>query len=171
MKVVLYVNDKNALASNCLQNIIQTCIPSDCLEVFGNSRDFAQRLYQIPRKIDVAVLYAQNNDQLFELITLKDFLMDIRIILILPDREHLTVKRGHTLFPKYTSYIDSCTTDVASVLNKMISSLNANKNAGGRRRTNRDRVQRARPGLYGGIRKCRTEFSVYQTDPNAVQIF
>lgn len=131
MKVVLYVNDKKTLASDSLQKIIQSCIPSDCLEVFGSSRNFAQRLYQIPRNIDVAVLYAQNNDQLFELITLKEFLIDIRIILILPDREHLTVKRGHTLFPKYTSYIDSCVTDVASVLNKMISSLNADTNACG----------------------------------------
>jgi hypothetical protein len=63
--------------------------------------------------------------------SLKDFLNGVRIILILPDRENSTVKRGHTLFPKYTSYIDSNATDVASVLNKMISSLNANKNEGG----------------------------------------
>ncbi len=131
MKVILYANESNALASKHLQNVVETCIPSNCLEVFGSSRDFAQRLYQIPRKIDVAVLFAQNNDQLFELITLKDFLMDISIILILPDREHVTVKRGHTLFPKFTSYIDSNATDVASVLNKMSSSLNANKNDDG----------------------------------------
>jgi hypothetical protein len=168
MKVVLYVNDKNALTINCLQKIIRTCIPSDCLEVFGSSRDFALRLYQIPRNIDVAVLYALNNDQLFELITLKDFLMDIRIILILPDREYLTVKRGHTLFPKFTSYIDSCATDVVSVLNKMCSSQITNKNAGGCRRKNRDRVQQARHDIYGSLRKCRTEFSVYQADTNAV---
>ena len=130
MKVVLYANERNEPASKRLQNVIETCIPSNCLEVFGSSRDFARRIYQIPRKIDVAVLFAQNQDQLFELISLKEFLMDVRIILILPDREHLTVKRGHTLFPKYTSYIDSNATDVASVLNKMISSLDANKNEG-----------------------------------------
>jgi len=128
MKIVLYVNERNEPASKSLQRIIEKCIPANCLEVFGSSREFAQRIYQIPRKIDVAVLFAQNHDQLFELISLKDFLMDVRIILILPDREHLTVKRGHTLFPKYTSYIDSNAADVASVLKKMISSLNANKN-------------------------------------------
>jgi hypothetical protein len=131
MKVVLYANEGNEPASKRLQNVIETCVPANSLEVFGSSRDFAKRIYQIPRKIDVAVLFAQNHDQLFELISLKDFLNDVRIILILPDREHLTVKRGHTLFPKYTSYIDSNATDVASVLNKMISSLNANKNEGG----------------------------------------
>jgi hypothetical protein len=131
MKVVLYANEKNESASKRLQTVIENCIPSNCLEVFGSSRDFARRIYQIPRKIDVAVLFAQNQDQLFELISLKEFLSDVRIILILPDREHLTVRRGHTLFPKYTSYIDSNATDVASVLNKMISSLNANKNEGG----------------------------------------
>jgi hypothetical protein len=130
MKVVLYANERNALASKHLQNVIETCVPSSCLEVFGSSHDFVQRIYRIPRKIDVAVLFAQNHNQLSELITLKDFLIDVRIILILPDREHLTVIKGHSLFPNYTSYIDSNATDVASVLNKMISSLKTKKNEG-----------------------------------------
>ena len=73
MKVVLYANERNEPASKRLQNVIETCLPSNCLEVFGNSRDFAQRIYQIPRKIDVAVLFAQNHDQLSELIIFKGF--------------------------------------------------------------------------------------------------
>ena len=133
MNVVLYANERNAPAGKGLQNVIETCIPSNCLEVFRNSRDFSQRIYQIPRKIDVAVLFAQNHDQLSELISLKAFLIDVRIILILPDREHLTVIKGHTLSPSYTSYADSNATDVAAVLNKMISSLNARKNEARRR--------------------------------------
>jgi hypothetical protein len=131
MNVVLYANERNEAASKRLQNLIETCVPSNCLEVFGSRHDFAQRIYQIPRKIDVAVLFAQNQDQLSELVSLKDFLVDVRIILILPDREHLTVIKGHALLPNYTSYIDSNAADVASVLNKMISSQNAKKNEGG----------------------------------------
>jgi hypothetical protein len=130
MKVVLYANERNAPASKRLQNVIETCVPSSSLEVFGSSHDFVQRIYQIPRKIDVAVLFAQNHNQLSELISLKNFLIDVRIILILPDREHLTVIKGHSLFPNYTSYIDSNATDVASVLNKMISSLKIKKYEG-----------------------------------------
>ncbi|MBI5589791.1 MAG: hypothetical protein HY881_04860 [Deltaproteobacteria bacterium] len=123
MKVVLYANERSEPASKNLQRVIEACIPSNCLEVFGNSHDFSQRIYQIPRKIDVAVLFAQNHNQLSKLISLKDFLMDVRIILILPDREHLTVIKGHTLSPSYTSYVDSNITDVATVLMKMISRL------------------------------------------------
>ena len=133
MKVVLYANERNDPASKGLQNVIETCIPSNCLEVFRNSRDFSQRIYKIPREIDVAVLFAQNHDQLSELISLKDFLMDVRIILILPDREHLTVIKGHTLSPSFTSYMDSNTTDVAAVLNKMFSSLTVKKTEAQRR--------------------------------------
>ena len=130
MNVVLYANEINEPANKCLQNVVETCSPLDCLEVFESSRDFVQRIYRIPRKIDVAVLFAQNHDQLSELISLKDFLNDVRIILILPDSEHLTVIKGHALFPSYTSYIDSNATDVASVLTKMISCLNAKQNEG-----------------------------------------
>jgi hypothetical protein len=127
MKVVLYANEKNETACKGLQNVIETCIPSNCLEVFGNSREFTERIYQLPRKIDVAVLFAQNHDQLSELISLKDYLMDVRIVLILPDREHLTVTKGHALFPSYTSYVDSNASDIAAVLHKMVASLNARK--------------------------------------------
>ncbi len=121
MNVVLYANEKNEPVSKCLQNVMEACIPSSCMEIFGNSHDFAERIYQIPRNIDVAVLFAQNHDQLSELISLKAFLIDVRIILILPDREHPTVIKGHTLSPSYTSYADSNIKDVAAVLNKMIS--------------------------------------------------
>lgn len=127
MKVVLYADERNKPASKGLQHLIETCIPSGCLEVFNNSTDFSQRIVQIPREIDVAVLMAQNHDQLSEIILLKDYLMDVRIILILPDREHPTVIKGHALFPSYTSYIDSNTADVAAVLNKMIANLYARK--------------------------------------------
>ncbi len=131
MKVVLYANGGNAPASRNLKRIIETCVPSNSLEVYGSRHDFAQRIYHIPRNIDIAVLFAQNQDQLSELISLKDFLVDVRMILILPDREHLTVIKGHTLLPNYTSYIDSNEADVASVLNKMISSQNDRKNEAG----------------------------------------
>ena len=86
MKVVLYANGGNAPASRNLKRIIETCVPSNSLEVYGSRHDFAQRIYHIPRNIDIAVLFAQNQDQLSELISLKDFLVDVRIILILPDR-------------------------------------------------------------------------------------
>jgi hypothetical protein len=121
MNVVLYANERNEPVSKCLQNVMEECIPSICMEVFGNRHDFAERIYQIPRNIDVAVLFAQNHDQLSELISFKDFLIDVRIILILPDREHQTVIKGHTLSPSFTSYTDSNIKDVAAVLNKMIS--------------------------------------------------
>jgi ADP-heptose:LPS heptosyltransferase len=52
----------------------------------------------------VAVLVAQSNDQLLELVSLKDYLEDIRIILILPnmEREYFTDCKGcNTLIPAY----------------------------------------------------------------------
>jgi len=120
MKIVLYANEQHEQSSKCLQDVIETCIPSNCLEVYGNSHDFAKRIYQIPRNIDVVVLLAQNHEQLSELISLKDFLIDIRIILILPDREHQTVIKGYALCPGYTSCKDSNMADIANVLKKMV---------------------------------------------------
>ena len=124
MKIVLYANEENEPASLSIQTVIKSCMDSSCLEVFRNSLDFSHRICRIPRRIDVAVLFALNQDQLSELVLLKDFLTDVRIILVLPDREHQTVIKGHALTPNYTSYIDSNASDVAAVLKKMIASRN-----------------------------------------------
>jgi hypothetical protein len=64
MKVFRYADENNEPASKRLQNVIETCVPSSCLEGLGNSHDFVQRIYQILRKIGVALLFAQNHNQL-----------------------------------------------------------------------------------------------------------
>lgn len=131
MKVVYYANEGKIQAAKDFRKAVEACIPSECLEVFGNGRAFAERICRIPRNIDVAVLLAQDNDQLSNLLVLKDFLADMRMILILPDRTHKTVMKGHLLSPNYTGYIDSSALDIAAVLNKMISKLNADGSVGG----------------------------------------
>ena len=57
MKIVLYANERNEPASKGLQNVIETCIPTNCLEVFRSSRDFFTKDISDSEKIDVAVLF------------------------------------------------------------------------------------------------------------------
>lgn len=123
MNIIVYANGKKERLRKDLQDVVESKIPPQNLEVFHTIDDFSKRVLRLPIEIDVAVLLAQNKHELLELALLKDFLEDVRIILILPDRENETVSKGHKLRPCFLSYIDSDFKDVASVLEKILKVL------------------------------------------------
>ncbi|MCJ7779472.1 MAG: hypothetical protein MUQ27_01475, partial [Acidimicrobiia bacterium] len=47
---------------------------------------------------------------------IRDLLDRIRIILILPDRNKDTINKGHTLFPRFLTYVDGNFDWVTAVL-------------------------------------------------------
>jgi len=74
-----------------------------------------------------AVLLAARSEDLSDLLSIRDLLRDVRIILILPDREANTIAQGHTLRPRFLSYTDSDFTDVLAVLGKCLESYATKK--------------------------------------------
>ena len=61
-----------------------------------------------------------SQEELIDIIHIRELFRDIRIVLILPDREESTVAKGHRLYPRFFSYIDSDFKEIAAVLNKML---------------------------------------------------
>jgi len=86
------------------------------------------RLQQPFYENTVAVLLASCRKDLLDILSLQDLLLYMRIILILPNREHDTVAMGHTLRPRFISYCDSDFLEVSGVLCRMMSALDARKN-------------------------------------------
>ncbi|MCD6199973.1 MAG: hypothetical protein J7K15_15635, partial [Deltaproteobacteria bacterium] len=58
--------------------------------------------------------------------SVRDLIWDLRLILILPDREAGTIAKGHILRPRFLTYLDSDFTEVAAVLKKMLSNTDGN---------------------------------------------
>jgi len=52
---------------------------------------------------------------------IRDLLAETKIILLLPDRKRATVSKGHNLYPRFLTYMDGDFSDVAAVLQKMVS--------------------------------------------------
>jgi hypothetical protein len=127
MNIVFYANGKDEVVSKRLQKVIERTVPQERLEIFQTYKDFSKRIQRLPRKIEVAVLLAQSNDQLLELVSLKDYLEDIRIILILPNMERETISKGHLLRPRFVDCTRENFSTVGAVLEKMIESLNNNQ--------------------------------------------
>lgn len=79
-----------------------------------------RRFHQRPL---LAVMLAADQDELRNILLLKDALADIPMILILPDREPETISTGTQFHPRFISYVDGDFKDVLEVLALMVQKL------------------------------------------------
>lgn len=122
---VLYYRPLENIAAERLQFIIESELPDQSLEVFYSIEGFAKRLSQLFRGNCTAIILAENITDLEKLFALRNLLKDIRIVLILPDRSEEVVSMGYKLHPRFLSYSDGEFGEVAVVLKKMISLMEA----------------------------------------------
>lgn len=103
-----------------LQKMIEGLVPKNNVEVCRSIEGLSRRLRQPANELPIAVLLAATRGDLLELLSIRDLLYDIRIILVLPDRDEDTIAKGHMLRPRFLSYTDNDFVDVCSVLGKML---------------------------------------------------
>ena len=121
MSILFYSkNGKEAVAA--LQKIIEEQAPKEQIEVHRTIESLSKRLRQSKYDVVIAILIATSKEEFSEILSIRDFLRDLRVILILPDRKKVTISKGHTLYPRFLSYADGDFSDVAAVLGKMLSS-------------------------------------------------
>lgn len=75
----------------------------------------------------IAVLLISNREELLTLMSIRDLLLEVRIILVLPDRGEDTARIGHRLYPRFVSYMDSDFGEIAAILDKMAAGVMAAK--------------------------------------------
>ena len=108
-------------AGKRLQRLLEVVLPGQKSEIIRTISDLSARLLQ-PLKChpNVVILVSKSKEELSELLSIRDLLDDVRIILVLPDRERDTVSKGHILRPRFLTYIDSHFQEIAAVLNKIL---------------------------------------------------
>lgn len=122
MHLVIYWNGQKG-RGKMLFSAIKDVVPPDRLTVYHRIEDLCSGIRQMPWGSSIMVLLASNTKELAEIIALKGLFLERRIVLILPDRKKENISRGHTLYPRFLSYMDSDFRDVRAVLNKMIGGL------------------------------------------------
>jgi len=104
-----------------LQAAIEASVPvQERIEVYRKVDDLTYRLRQLRSNLTVAVILAANQDELTNLVSIKELIRDLPVIMVLPDREQVTIRKGFGLWPRYVTCVDSDFSDVAAVLNKML---------------------------------------------------
>lgn len=79
-----------------------------------------ERLRQSMNNREVAVLIAATAEELENFLALGDLLHNLKLVLVLPDREHRTIARGHALRPRLLCYLDDDADEIQAVLAKML---------------------------------------------------
>jgi len=129
MKLFVYSRKLDG-AIDRFQGQLESCMQGKITETFNSVKILSRRLCRpnTTREETIAVLFAVDRKDLLDLISIRDLLDNIGIILILPDDKKETISAGHRLRPRYISYTDGNFKDVAAVLNKMDGLLLRNKN-------------------------------------------
>lgn len=125
MSVLLYAPISESIREKA-QNEIEKLVPAKEIETYQTKEDLSSRLCGPRKDSTVAVLIATNKKRFLEIFSLRELLGDLRIILLLPDREEDTIHKGHSLRPRFLGYAESDLGMVAPVLKKMCKSAQRN---------------------------------------------
>lgn len=89
--------------------------------VFYRSREsFFERCGEFGNAPEIAVLQAADRRELLSFLSLRDYLKDVRLVLILPDMEAETLALAHRLRPRVLMGKSADFTEVRAVLDKML---------------------------------------------------
>jgi hypothetical protein len=119
MKTIMLITNSEGETGYRLLNSVKSAVPVTSDTVFESVNDFCDGFKRLRGRVDVAVLLAESQQQLLEILSLHDLLENVRIILVLPDRVHNTTSKGLLLRPRFMEYVDGNFEDIAAVLNKM----------------------------------------------------
>ncbi len=121
-KVLLYTRNKDVVAER-LHNLISALVPEKNIEISRSIKRLSQSLGYSSTYNTLAVLLASSEENLQELLAINDFLVNFRIILILPDDEKEMMAKGYRLYPRFVSNITSDFKDVGAVMKKILKNI------------------------------------------------
>ncbi len=107
-----------------LRKMIENIVPNENTEIYSTIDTLGKRLRRPSYNIAIAVLLISSREELRDVLSIRHLFDNIKIVLILPDRNNETIVIGHKLRPRFLSYTDSDFIDVAVVLENMLKILN-----------------------------------------------
>jgi 6-phosphogluconate dehydrogenase len=122
---VLVYSEKSDKTDKIVQKIIKEQVFGKPVEIFSTIEDFVTRFRRPIDDLILIILSISSRKELMAFLLTRDLLADIPIILILPDRKRDTIEKGHKLYPRFLSYMDSDLSDVFLVLKKMMRNAHA----------------------------------------------
>jgi len=114
-----------------LLRIIESVVLKTDINIISNIDALSRALCQPRCSAAIAILLASSGKDFLDILSLKDLLLDHKIILVLPNSDPDTVSKGHILRPRFMSDCHGNFQEVAAVLKRMIDNLDINKECHG----------------------------------------
>ncbi|MGZ5495229.1 MAG: hypothetical protein ACXWFO_00620 [Candidatus Aminicenantales bacterium] len=119
MNLFVLIAENGGTSGRFLEDVTPL-VPQDKIEVLNGSLALAERLRK-PRDPFCAVLVlGPSHEDLRRIISLRDFLKDARMLLVLGDESEETISLAHRVLPTYISDLDESTSGVVSVLKQLM---------------------------------------------------
>lgn len=118
MAVLLYFPEKQGAGAR-LHTIVKDVLRGRKIKLCHSINDLSRCLHQQIAHFRIAVLYLETRRDLLDVLSLSDCLEDMKLILVLPDADPLTVTQAHALRPRFITYNDDSFDDLGIVLAKM----------------------------------------------------
>ena len=103
-----------------LKDIIQSISKKNNIIAVTNTRDLLDILHKPMNGVDAVVIFRASRKGLSALLNLSEELHRLPLILILPDQKNQTIANGHSLRPRFLSYMDSDFSDVRDALQNIL---------------------------------------------------
>ena len=116
---VLFYSSGDDQDEKRLEAAVYKVLPESKIELFKRLDDLRERLRKPVEPDSIAVLSAMNRAELQQMQLLRRLLIEIYIVLVLPDRKKSTIRLAHLLLPRFLSPANSDFTDLKIVLDKM----------------------------------------------------
>jgi hypothetical protein len=118
MNVIFYLSAADE-TQEWIYEVIKRAPAEVATEIFRSIGSLSRRLRRPTENSTVAVLVVGNKQVLANIISIRDLLFEIPIILILPDRAADITATGFSLAPRFLTYADGNKAEVGAVLEKM----------------------------------------------------
>jgi hypothetical protein len=118
MSILVYCPGKLDTARR-LQIKIKEKLWANDLERCQTFESLCNSLKKPGHTVDIAVVMATDRQELQKILSIEELFSDIRIILILKDKNKDTISMAHALGPRFISFADSDFEDVMAVTEKM----------------------------------------------------
>ena len=118
-KLIVYSKDKNEFSIE-LEKMIEKLASSKNVEIYRATLDLTLRLRMPLCESAIAILVISDEKDLKNMLSIQSLLINMRVVLILPDRNNGTIAAGHSLHPRYLSFKDNSLKDIKAVLTRMI---------------------------------------------------
>ncbi len=103
-----------------MQSMVEKSISHENIIIVRQMENLSRVLRQPLNGITAAIIRVGSDEELVDLMGIRDLLLRIPMILVLPNQEKTTIHKGHVLRPRYLTYGDTDWGVVEDVFRKMV---------------------------------------------------